>query len=364
MSPRPIPFIGACSVAAAIALGAAAVAPARATDRVVIVQPGQTLSEIALQQGVTLESLVALNQIADPDRIYVGQRLRVASASAEPASPAAPAAGSAVTHVVAWGESLSDIAVRYGTSVGAIAAANGLADPSYIQSGQRLTIPAAGSGPTAAQPTAPATHTVASGETLWGIAVRYGTSVGAIAAANGLADPSYVRTGQRLTVPGASVSGGAGLGGAVPAVTSGSMPASMAALVARRDGVRQLIAAEAQRQGVPIAFALAVAWQESGWQQGVVSSAGAIGVMQLIPATGDWVAASMLGTPVDLTDATSNVRAGVRLLAHYIERYGGDRRLALAAYYQGQAATDRHGIYPVSRQYISSILALEALFGG
>jgi soluble lytic murein transglycosylase-like protein len=135
----------------------------------------------------------------------------------------------------------------------------------------------------------------------------------------------------------------------------------MAALVAQRDGVRQLIVAEATAQGVPPALALAIAWQESGWQQGVVSSAGAIGIMQLIPASGEWVAQSMLGEPVNLYDPASNVRAGVRLLRHYLDRYG-DRTLALAAYYQGQTAVDRHGVYPGSRPYIASILELEQIF--
>jgi hypothetical protein len=54
----------------------------------------------------------------------------------------------------------------------------------------------------------------------------------------------------------------------------------------------------------------------------------------------------------------------VRLLAYYLTRYGGSHELALAAYYQGQRAVDLHGIYPVSRPYIASILVLEGLFGG
>jgi soluble lytic murein transglycosylase-like protein len=142
------------------------------------------------------------------------------------------------------------------------------------------------------------------------------------------------------------------------------MPESMASLVSERDPVRRLIVAEADRFGVPAAFALAVAWQESGWQQGVVSWAGAVGVMQLLPATGQWVGEAMLGTTVNLRDTAQNVRAGVRLLAHYLDRYDGNRDLALAAYYQGQTAADRHGVFEVSRPYIASIKALEALFGG
>jgi N-acetylmuramoyl-L-alanine amidase len=123
-----------------------------------------------------------------------------------------------------------------------------------------------------------------------------------------------------------------------------------------------VIVEEARRFGVPPAFALAVAWQESGWQQGVVSHAGAIGVMQLLPTTADWVGEAMLGSTVDPRDLRQNVRAGVRLLAHYLDRYGGDRAKVLAAYYQGQTAVDRHGIYAVSRPYIASIAVLEALF--
>jgi soluble lytic murein transglycosylase-like protein len=140
------------------------------------------------------------------------------------------------------------------------------------------------------------------------------------------------------------------------------MPASMAALVARRDAVRQVIVEEARGFGVPEAFALAVAWQESGWQQDVVSQAGAIGVMQLLPTTAEWVGEAMLGATIDPSDLRQNVRGGVRLLAHYLDRYDGDRDRVLAAYYQGQTAVDRHGIYHVTRPYIASIALLEAMF--
>ena len=58
----------------------------------------------------------------------------------------------------------------------------------------------------------------------------------------------------------------------------------------------------------------------------------------------------------------SNVRAGVTLLKHYLVY--GSRPMALAAYYQGQAGTDRHGIYPISQPYVASILLLERMFGG
>jgi soluble lytic murein transglycosylase-like protein len=138
----------------------------------------------------------------------------------------------------------------------------------------------------------------------------------------------------------------------------------MARLVEQRDWVRRIIVRAADRWDVPRAFALAVAWQESGWQQGVTSYAGAVGVMQLMPATADWVGQSMLGRRIDINATRSNVSAGVRLLKHYLQRYDGNRDLVLAAYYQGQTAVDRHGIYAVSRPYIASIRHLERLFGG
>ena len=278
------------AVLAAIMGGAALVVPTAATDRVVVVRRGDTLSQIAIEEGVSVADLMRLNGIVNPNRIVVGQRILV-----EPTAPTAPSGSSAP---------------------------------------------------------APVVHRVASGENLTVIAQRYGSTIGAIVAANGIANPSFLRVGQRLTIPGAATSTGA----------AAVMPSSMAALVAARDPIRRTIVAEATAQGVSVAFALALAWQESGWQPTVVSSAGAVGVMQLTPPTADWVASTMLGGPVNLADPASNVRAGVRLLRHYFERYGGDRAMVLAAYYQGQSGADRHGVYAMTRPYVESILALEAIF--
>jgi soluble lytic murein transglycosylase-like protein len=205
-------------------------------------------------------------------------------------------------------------------------------------------------------------HVVQRGENLTTIARRYGVTVGAIVGANGIANPGRIFGGQQLTIPGSVPA--AAPAAAAPAAPVATMPSSMATLVANRADVRQAIVEEAARYGVPAPFALAVAWQESGWQQGVVSHAGAVGVMQLMPATADWVGQAMLGTPVNMSDTRENIRAGVRLLAHYLARYSGDRDRVLAAYYQGQTAVDRHGVYAVSRPYIASILVLERLFGG
>jgi LysM repeat protein len=342
-----------------IAVGAAAM-PAAATDRVVVVHAGDTLSEIALRHGVTVAQLLALNAIPDPNRIYPGQRLRLAAEPPASTPVPAPATPTPIVHVVQAGEHLTGIAKRYETTIAAIVKANGIANPSYLRVGQRLSIPgtvaaASSSGnPAAAAPAPePSIHVVAAGDTLSGIAHRYGTTIASIVNANGIANPSYLRVGQHLSIPGATAPA---TGSATP------MTSAMASAVASHDEIRTIIVDEARTQGVPVAFALAVAWQESGWQAGVVSRAGAVGVMQLTPPTADWVASTMLHQTIKLSDARSNVRAGVCLLKHYLVRYHDDKALVLAAYYQGQTAADRYGVYPMTRSYIASIMALEAFF--
>ena len=283
-----------------IALGPTTAAVALAADPTIVVQSGDTLTAISKRVNVPMSELIALNALADPNRIFAGQSLRTGTDAAAPApatvTPTVAASPAGTVHVVQAGENLTWIARRYGVSVDAIVAANGIANPGRIYGGQQLTIPGSSAMPAPAAPTPDA-------------------------------------------------------------------PGTTQALMAQRDAVRQLIVEESASIGVPAVFALAVAWQESGWQQSVVSHAGAVGIMQLMPATAVWVGEAMLGAPVHMYDARQNVRAGVRLLAHYLGRYGGSHELALAAYYQGQRALDLHGIYPVSRPYIASVLALEALFG-
>jgi N-acetylmuramoyl-L-alanine amidase len=328
-----------------------AVLPADAADKVIVVRAGDTLSEIALEQGVSVAQLVALNGIMDPSLIYVGQRLLVRAA-------AAPALLAPVVHRVAAGENLTVIARRYGTTIAAIVAANSIRNPSLLRVGQSLTIPGAkGSSPASSAVAAPPmlVHMVVAGENLTVIARRYGTTIAAIVAANSINNPSYLRVGQQLAIPGSGAAAPRAVGGAY-------LSRAMAAAVASRREVGDLLMAEARAAGVDPTFVLAVAWQESGWRQAAVSSAGATGVMQLMPATADWVASSILGESVNIHDTRWNIHAGVRLLRHYLDRYHGDRSRALAAYYQGELAADVHGIYPMTRPYIASILALQTLF--
>lgn len=138
----------------ALAVEAAAAAPAAEY----IVLPGDTLARIAARNGTTVQALMTANNISNPEIIYVGQRLVLAGAAA-PQIPAeappetqvsasepqpAPAAQEqpGLRHVVVEGETLAQIAARYGTTVQTLVAANNIVDPSIIYSGQVLNIPA------------------------------------------------------------------------------------------------------------------------------------------------------------------------------------------------------------------------------
>lgn len=113
------------------------------------------------------------------------------------------------------------------------------------------------------------------------------------------------------------------------------------------------IAASARNHGISPALISTVAWHESRFQPRVVSSAGAMGVMQLMPATARW-----LGV-VDPFDAAANIEGGATLLASLLGRYRGDLVKALAAYSAGPAAVDRYGGVPPYREtraYVASIL--------
>ena len=124
--------------------------------------------------------------------------LLVVSIGPVTASAAAPSASCPTYHVVRWGETLTGIAWMYGTSVSAIASANGLWNPNYIYAGQVLLIPCWGPSP---GPYCRYYHTVQWGQNLYRISLWYGSSMWAIASANGLWNINYIRAGQTLCIP-------------------------------------------------------------------------------------------------------------------------------------------------------------------
>jgi len=113
---------------------------------------------------------------------------------------AAASAQGGVVHIVRYGETLGRIAAHYGTTVSAIASANGIVNINHIYAGQRLFIPAAAQPPTSSLH-GTTFYVVGRGDFLAAIARRFGTTVGAISSANGIANPNLIFPGQRLVIP-------------------------------------------------------------------------------------------------------------------------------------------------------------------
>jgi LysM repeat protein len=124
---------------------------------------------------------------------------------------------------------------------------------------------------------------------------------------------------------------------------------------ASRSRVRRLVTRAATHRGVDPDLALAIAWQESGWQQHRYSSAGAIGVMQVLPGTARWMS-SYAGRRLNPYGLHDNITAGV-LLLRVLRGETGPRK-AVGAYYQGLGAVQRHGLYPSTRAYVRDVVAL------
>jgi LysM repeat protein len=168
-----------------------------------IVCRGETLSGIAYRYGTSVWAIANANGIANPSYIWVGQRLVIPGGGGY-SDGGYHGGGCGSVHVVCRGETMYSIALRYGTTVWAIAKANGIANPNWIWAGQRLVIPCGGGYyPPPPPPPKPgcAVHVVCRGETMYSIALRYGTTVWAIAHANGIANPNWIWAGQHLKIP-------------------------------------------------------------------------------------------------------------------------------------------------------------------
>ncbi|MDP3893814.1 lytic transglycosylase domain-containing protein [Nocardioides sp.] len=214
------------------------------------------------------------------------------------------------------------------------------------------------------------THTVQPGDTATGLATRYRAWTRELIAVNHLGGDARMRVGQRLRIPvvtavaqrSRSAKKGAPARSAQrpaaakrPATRAGR---STPGLSPSRERVRRTIADTARRHGVDPHLALAVAWQESGWQMGLTSEAGAIGAMQVLPGTGRWMSL-YTGGPLRLRDLQDNATAGVVLLK-VLDGQTSSTRHQLAAYYQGLGAVREHGLYDETVRYVKNVRAIRS----
>lgn len=265
-------------------------------------------------------------------------RPRIALAAAAALTALAPlTVAASQTHTIAPGETLSGIAATYGLGIAEIAELNGIVDPDLIFAGATLLIP----GTSGEEHAAPVTYTVARGDTLAQIAGDHGVSVSDLAAVNALADPDFIVEGQVLTI----------------ATAAAAVPAAPAAPPSEE--VRAILREVETEFGIPAGLLQALAWQESGWQQHVISNAGAVGVTQVLPVTALWALEFLLGTDADWEEsARDNARVGASVLRHYLNLTEGDVHRSLAAYYQGWQSVQDFGIFPETEGYIANVMAL------
>ena len=290
------------------------------------------------------------------------------------AAACAPATASAAfEHVIAKGETLSSVAAADGLSVSQLAAANGMSPDSQLISGSALVIPpqdAAAGESAVSSPATSAAAPVAStggfvvqrGETLSAIAARLGTSVNALAAANGLDPSGLLISGTPLHAV------GGGTSSAAPATTEmvSTSPSSGGGAEPTAEMVSPAtVGSIAANEGVPASLAEAVGYQESGFNNGMVSHTGAVGVMQIMPSTWSWIGHNLAGPPpLSPISAADNIRAGSLLLHSLLSDTGGDAAQAVAGYYQGLQSVRAHGLYPDTQAYVNNVLALRQRFGG
>jgi soluble lytic murein transglycosylase-like protein len=294
------------------------------------------------------------------------RRLCVLIPSALFSFAAPPAALADVAHVVRPGETLWSIAAANNLTTRTVAAYNGLSEDHHVVLGSTIRVPTvaegqaalAGTGAAPAATTSSATSTASGapapqgayivrwGDTLSSLAAGAGVSLSDMAAMNGLDPDGVLLAGTVLKLP---------AGAPPPARSAEPTPARLSA------GDVQTVAAE---HGVSPSLAAAIAWQESGFNNGMVSDANARGVMQVMPGTWEWVQSHLATRALDPNSATDNVHAGVLYLKRLLADTGGDENAAIAGYYQGLASVQSRGMFDDTKQYVANVQALRSRFGG
>lgn len=353
------------------------------------VRSGETAHDIAQRYRVTPAALLSRNGLASSDLIHPGQELTIPARSAASSSstsspaPAKARSGSTRSYVVRSGDTLTGIAARHDMSVERLRSLNGL-DRGHIRPGEKLRVsgtPAKPAKRATSRPAAGSSHTVRSGETLTGIAARHDMSVTRLAKLNKVSSGDFIHPGTTLKVSGSAASSSAGKSPSPtktsPKKSSHSRGNTFAGrtystkVVAAADKNRATLAERsvpsrtetkttitriARQHGVDPSLALAISYQESGWDQRQVSVANAVGTMQVIPSSGEW-ASQMAGRDLDLLDPDDNITAGV-LLLKVLTQQAGTTSDAIAGYYQGLASVEDNGMYSDTKQYVANVKTL------
>ena len=289
------------------ALMLALILPLPALAGQVTVKPGETLSEIADRYGISVNRLMSLNGLQRANHVEAGTVLQVPGSGGGSRSASAGSAGrsggSSIT--VQRGQTLSEIAEQQGISLTTLMRINGISDPDQVVAGQQLRLPGrssvAASGSSAnAYPRGASVHVVRPGESLSGIASAYGVPMNRLVALNGISDPDHVEPGTRLKLKGSTpVASQAGKPPATSSKGNGASVASAAPARPRATSATTTASITAPSTGKPARTPAAAA--TSATATGTTTHANHSGNTPITPAT----ATSTTGTTSVTTAGTT-----------------------------------------------------------
>lgn len=167
--------------------------PTAGGTKTIIIQRGDTLSGIALKYNTTVQRLVELNNIANPNLIYAGATLIVPSGETMSDTDGNSTSGQTI-YIVQKGDTLNKIAAEFGTTATAIAVENNIKNINLIYVGQRLIIP------THRYDLNHTIYKIQWGDTLWSISRRYGVPIATIVRLNRIKNPNLIYAGSTIRI--------------------------------------------------------------------------------------------------------------------------------------------------------------------
>jgi uncharacterized protein YkwD len=231
-------------------------ASATVTPVIYVVKSGDIPLSIADVFGISVEALLATNQITDPTTLQIGQQLLIPvtltpdpedlSANTGILAEASTSTPSRVTYTVQKGDTLSSIAAVYGTNIETLAIANDIQDSASLRVGEQLLIFPDHSLPSGIETIR---HEIEDGDTLLGLATRYGSTANDILAANPDLEPTRLRVGQEIVIPLTQTKSNTASNPTRPRITSPETTTS--ALATREQEMTEVINAERRAQGLP-----------------------------------------------------------------------------------------------------------------
>lgn len=350
------------------------------------VQAGDTLGGIAIKHNMSLSALLSKNGISASKPIFPGDKLTIngsskSSSSSGKSSSSSKTSGGA-SYTVTSGDTLSGIAAKNGMKLGTLLSLNGISASKPIFPGDKIKVSGSASSSStstsssSSKPSAgsskASSYSVKSGDTLGGIAAKHGMKLSDLLDKNPqLSTSTPLQIGDKVKVSGSSVSS-TSTGGSKKKIGNTFLGRTYAdhvvssanenkdyldsVSVPSRSEMQSIIVSTANRMGVDPALALAHSMQESGFNMRAVSPANALGAMQVIPSTGEWMS-SRVGKKLNLLDPQDNVTAGVAVIRYNLDNTS-NLDDAIASYYQGLGGVRKYGMYDDTKRYVASVKSL------